>query len=119
MLSLNRCGREMSFMFRRFFFRRRACVDPTFAAIVANPVHGGVVDHGGVVNVVDVRDTHVVHGAVVEKLSVVPSSAFIPMAEVAESVNDSAIEADVWTPKALMENKYAATPTPPGRGPEE
>src|SRR5579864_1131375 len=119
MLSLSTYWRDVSLTLRSLFLPRRARVDPTIAAVVADPVHGGVVDHGRVVNIVNVGHVHIVHGTVVEKPVVVPTSAFISVAEVAEAIVDSAIETDSRTPIAFMEQKSVAAPAPIARGPEE
>src|ERR1700690_1276294 len=119
MLCLSSHGRNMSLTFRCFFFRPRTLVDPTLATVVADPVHRGVVDHGGVVGVVNVGNVYVVHCAVVEEAPIVPAPAFIAVTEVAEAVADAAVETYVQTPVAFMENKSVAAPTPPGWSPEE
>jgi hypothetical protein len=82
-------------------------------------VHSRIVHDSGVVNVVNVGDIYVVDGAIVEKVSAVPTSAFIPITEVSESVRNSPIESDVRAPPACMEKIYTAAPTPPRRSPEE
>src|SRR6266851_573768 len=105
MLSLNGYRRNMFLMYHRLFLRRWTPVDPAVAAVVADAVHRRVVDHGGVVNVVNVGDVHVVHRTVVEKLSVLPTSALIAVTKVSIAVTDPAIETYLRTPVALIENK--------------
>ena len=61
MLSLNGHRRDMSLMCHSLFSRRWTRADPSIATVVADPVHRGVVDHRGVVNIVNVGDVHVVH----------------------------------------------------------
>src|SRR5580704_1996840 len=116
MLSLSRNRRDMSVTLGRFFFRPRTVVYPALAAVVADPVDGGVVDHRCVVNVGDV---HIVDGAIVEKVSAVPASALIAVTEISESVIDPAVEPDMRPPIAGVEKKCAAAPTPPAGSPEE
>jgi hypothetical protein len=100
MLSLSSYRRSMFLSLNRFLLRRSTRRDSTVAAVVADAVHRGVVDHGGVVNVVDVGDIYVVDGTIVEKVAAVPTSAFIAIAEIAESVVDAAVESDMRTPVA-------------------
>src|SRR5579863_23883 len=113
MLSLSSYGRYMPLVFRRLFFGCGPDFDSTVSSVVTHPVHRSVVDHRGVVNIVNVRDIHVVHGTVVEELTASPFATFIAMAEIAESVVDAAVESDVRTPIADMENECRAAPTPP------
>src|SRR5579864_335364 len=119
MLSLSTYWREVSLTLRSLFLVRRARIDPTAAAVVAHAVHGGVVDHGRVVNVVNVGHVHIVHRTVVEEPVVVPTSTFVAISEVAETIIDPAIETDSRAPIALMKQKSIATPTPIPRSPEE
>src|SRR5579863_5279431 len=92
--------------------------DPTCASVVADPVHCRIVDHRGVVSVVNVGDVHVIHRTVVFELSVIPTAAFIALTTVTEAIIDSAIEAYVRPPIAFIEGKCAAVPTPITGGPE-
>jgi hypothetical protein len=80
----------MSAMSSSLFFRRGARVDPAVTAVVADAV--SVLVHPGVVNVVDGVGVHAIHRRVVEKMPVVPASAFITMTEVSEAIVDPAIE---------------------------
>src|SRR3984893_5287678 len=119
MLSLNRYRRNMFLTCRRCFLRPGARADPTRSAVVADPVHPGAVDHCGVVNVVNHSDVHVVHRTVVEKVSVIPTSTFIAFAVVTVAVTNPAIETDVLTPVAIVEDISVAAPTPIGWSPQE
>jgi hypothetical protein len=87
-------------------------VDPTIAAVVADPVHGRVVDHRGVVGVVNVGDVDVVYRTIVVEAVVIPTSALITFPEVAIAITDPAIEANVRTPVAFIESIPAVAPTP-------
>lgn len=111
MLSLSRHGRDMSLTRRSRVFRSWIRDDSTVATIVADVVHRSVID-GCVVNVVNFIDVHVVHGTVVEKVSVIPTPAFVTLPEIAEAVIDPAVEAYVRTPVAVIENKSVAAPNP-------
>src|SRR5208337_4547789 len=118
MLSLSRYRRDMSLTRRRLLFRPWTRVDSTVAAVVADVVLV-VVDHGRVVNIVNVGDVHVVHRTVVEKVPAVPTPAFVTFTEIAEAVVDPAVEAYVRTPVAVIENKSVAAPAPIGWSPQE
>ena len=118
-LSLSAYWRDVSLTLRSLFLPRRTRIDTTVAAVVADAIHGPVVDHGRVVNVAYVGHVHIVHRAIVEKTVVVPPPAFISIAEVAEAIIDPAIETDSRTPIAFMEQKSVAAPAPITRGPEE
>jgi len=119
MLSLSGDRGDVSLVGSGFFLSRWSRGDPAGAAVVADPVHCGVVDHRGVVGVVNVGDVHVVHRTVVLELSVVPTAAFIAPTAVAVAIVDSAVETNVLTPIALIESEPAAAPTPIARRPEE
>jgi len=119
MLSLNRYRRNMSLTCRRGFFRPGTRADPTTAAVVADPVHRGAVDNSSVVNVVNYGDVYVVHRTVVEKVSVIPTSTLIAFSVVAVPVTNPAIETDMRTPVAIVEDISVAAPTPIGWSPQE
>src|SRR2546425_7002082 len=117
MLSLIRDRREMSLTRERLLLARRTRADATVAAVVADAVHGGAVDHGGVVNIVNGGDVHIRHRAVVEKPAAFPASAVVAVAEVSEAVVDAAVETDLRTPITFIENKSVAEPGPVTGGP--
>src|SRR6266576_1759455 len=58
----------------------------------------------------DIRD--VVDCSVVEESVVAPIAAFVADAIVAETVNNAAIKADVWSPIALVKNVVTIVPAP-------
>jgi hypothetical protein len=68
---------------------------------------------------VDVGDAHVVYRTVVEKLSVIPTSAFVALAKVTVAVTNPAIETYVRTPIAIIKDESVAAPTPIGWSPEQ
>jgi hypothetical protein len=119
MLSLNGHRGDMSLMCHSLFLRRWTRSDPTIATVIADPVHRGVVDHRGVVNIVNVGDVHVVHRTVVVKLSALPTSALIALTKVSVAVTDSSVETYLLTPVAIIEDISAAAPTPIGWSPEQ
>ncbi len=90
----------------------RADVNATTATVVADAVDGAgavgdvVVDHGAVVDVGDVAD--VGDGAVVVEVMPVPVAAEVAEADIAESVVDAAIEADMLAPVSAMEHVVVA-----------
>ncbi len=119
MLGLQRGCRRVLPACRCLFGCRRASGNSTGAAVVADPVHGGIVDNRRVVNVVNVGDVHVVHRTVVVKLPVLPTSALIAGTAIAKAVIDAAVEADLLTPVAAIPGERAAAPTPVTGSPEQ
>src|SRR5208282_1345836 len=61
MLGLQLCWRPVLLVCRCLFCLGRAGANSTGAAVIADMVHSVVVDHGLVVNIVNVPDVHVVH----------------------------------------------------------
>src|SRR6266403_796137 len=118
MMSLNRDRRHMSLTRCSLFLRRWTPVDPAVAAVVADMVLVPV-NYCRVVDVVNLSDVDVVHGTVIEKAVMVPTSTFITLTEIAEAVTDPAIEADHRTPIPIIENKPFAAPTPISWSPKE
>src|SRR5208282_3349170 len=118
MLSLSGYRRDMFLVCRGLILGGRTRGYPPAAAVVADPVHCRIVDRG-VIRVVNVGDVHVVHRTVVVKLSVLPTSTFITLTEVAIAIIDSAIETYVRTPVAFIESIHAVAPAPIAWGPEK
>jgi len=118
-LRLSGHGRGMPLTCRGLFFRPRTRSDATIAAVVADPVHRGVVDDGGVVNVVNVCDVHVAHRTVVIKLPVLPTAALVALSEVSVAVTDSAVKTYLLSPVAIVEHVSVAAPTPIGWSPKQ
>src|SRR5580692_2642542 len=111
MLRLNRYRRNVPIPPRSLFFRRCTRDDSTIPAIETDAAHV-VVNDGGVVNVVNVRDVYVADSTVIEKVSVIPPPALKAHAEIAIAVIDPAIEANVRTPVAVVEYESVAAPAP-------
>lgn len=90
-------GRMVWFVARGDLARVGPALDAGRAAVVADAaVVDIVVDHYRVVvDVGDAGDIHVGHGAVVEEAVVIPVTADVADADVAEAIVDAAIEADV------------------------
>src|SRR5215469_4161932 len=78
-----------------------------------------VVDHGCVVGVAHDGDVDVGHRAVVVVSATLPVTAEEAGAGVAESVVDSAIEANFRSPVAVVPNVEAVIPVPEARSPEQ
>ena len=116
---LNLCGhrRNVSFAGSSFFLSRGSFVESTVAAVVTDASGVVVAFHPGVVNVVNLRDIHIVDVPVVKEVIVVPVAAFIAVAKVTEAVVDAAIETNHRTPVAFMKKEAITTPTPVARRP--
>jgi hypothetical protein len=101
------------------FLRIRLRRYSTVATVVADAVHRRVIDHGGVVNVVNVGYIYVIHRAVIVEMVVFPTPALVTVAEVTEAIVNSTIETYPRAPVAFMEDKPFASPTPPAGCPEK
>src|SRR5260370_28346720 len=104
---------DVAFARKGFFFPRGPLADTAIAAVVADAGFVAI-DDSSVVNVVDFSDVHVGHGTVVIKAVVIPSAAFIPVAEIAESITDAAAPPNGRAPIPFMEEKGTALPAPVG-----
>src|SRR5262249_2717681 len=94
-------GRGMTWLAPRgLLLRAGPRVDAARSAVVADVVDGGVVDHRLTVDVTDVGIADVIDGTVVIELVVAPVATFIAMSEVAEAVDDTAVETDLRAPVA-------------------
>lgn len=111
-------GGNVAFARKGFFFPRGPLADTAIAAVVADAGFVAI-DDSGVVDVVDFSDVHVGHGTVVIKAVVIPSAAFIPVAEIAEPITDAAVPPNVRAPIPFMEEKGTALPAPVAGRPEE
>src|SRR5580658_2452036 len=119
MLSLSRYRRDMPLVCGGLFLSGGTRVDASVAAVITDACDRGVLDDPRVVNVVDHRNIHVVYGRVVEKVPVVPATAFVPVTNVTEAVVDPAIKANGRTPITFVKDEGSATPTPIGGRPKE
>src|SRR6202162_2519621 len=115
------CGRcrSVTVMRRGLFRRSRAGGNSTPAAVIADMVYGSRVDYGLTVNIVNVRNVHVIHRGVVVESSVVPISPSVADATIAVAVVDAAVEADRGTPIAFIPSKGIVAPTPVTGRPEQ
>jgi hypothetical protein len=99
------------------FVRAGTVIQSATAAVVTDT---GVVDDGDIVDVDIAHDGHV-HagdGAVIEERTAVPVAAFVTDAAVAVAVVDTAIEADVGAPVAVMKEVTVINEAPVAGGPE-
>lgn len=108
----------MTFPSGALFLRRGVHVDTTISAVVADAIDS-LVDHRGVIDVVNLCDIHVVYGTIVIEVIVVPATALIPMAEVSKSIVDSPIETNYRSPVSFVENEAASAPSPIAGSPEK
>jgi hypothetical protein len=99
------------------FFTGGARVDSAVAVVTHVRIVSDV--NSGVVDVVDHIDVDVIDCGVVEEMSAVPASAFVAVPEIAETVVNTAIEADCRAPKTSGEREAGAVPSPPGWSPKE
>src|SRR5215469_6669297 len=101
-----------------FILRCGAGCNATRATVIADPVDGGVFDDGGVIDIVNVGDIHIVDGAIVKEAFAFPTPAFVPFTGVAEAVRNSAVETNTRTPVAFVEEEAVFVPRPVSRRPE-
>src|ERR1700722_11272516 len=112
-------GRDMSLMGGRLFLGRRALVESAVAAIIADAGDRRTVHDPCFIHVANHGDVYVGHRTIVEKVTVVPTSAFVTVTEIAEAIVDSAIKSYLRTPVAIMENVPAVSPAPVSGRPEK
>ena len=106
----------MALMRGRFFLGSGTRINAARATVIADD--SGVEHDGSVVNVSDVCHAHVGDVAVVVERSAAPLTANKSHPGIAESVVDSAIEADVRSPVSWMPRVGTSTPTPISGCPE-
>lgn len=122
-LHLRLHGRHTLFTHSRKLLWRRRTAQTAVAAEVgdASVVDVRVVHHfyAAVVNVVvyDAR-LYAVHSGVVPEVIVIPVATLISVADVAEAIVDTTVEADVVSPIAVVPTVMAAIPTPPSGCPQ-
>ena len=69
------------------------CCSPG-TAVIADAIYRGVVHYGGVVNVVNVGDVHVVNALVVVELPSSPIAAIVAATGIPVTIGNATIEAD-------------------------
>src|SRR5271163_510537 len=117
MLGLRRDGRDVVLASGSFFLGSGTYLDATGSPVEADAIHRGLVD-SRVVNVSIDGDVYAANRLVVEEVPVVPAAAVVAMTKIAIPVTDSAVETDLCSPIAVMEQIPAVAPTPITRSPE-
>jgi len=90
---------------------------PATTAVKADAARRDVVDDGCVVNIGDICGAYVAHRGVVVEEAVIPISAQVADAKVAEAVVNPAIETNRWPPVARIPHVHAVVPRPIARSP--
>ena len=98
-------------------FGRQSLASDASRPVVAGAVHRGVVD-GAVIHA-NVGDVHIVDRAVVVETISAPIPALIAGAEVAESIVNAAVVADMLAPEAVVVLIHAAEKSPISGRPQE
>src|SRR5580700_2794667 len=115
------CRRRRSVLRVRISFFL-CCRSPVHAA---RPVKAGasrrvvVIDHRLGVNVVNHRDIHVIHRAIIEEVTAFPASPFIPIADISKTVINSTVETDLGAPVTAIPRVHSVVPAPITRRPQE
>src|SRR5665213_2267088 len=99
---LHRRGGKVPLMRRRLIGRARTVANASGAAVVTDSIHGDVVDYSPVVDVRNVRRGYIVHGAVIVHMPAPPVAALVPLAAIAITIIDSAVESHARSPVTGM-----------------
>src|SRR5579864_8472053 len=119
-LALRSCGRKMADTRGRLFLRGGARLYAAVSSVVADASDVALIDNGRVVHVMNDGDVHIVHGAIVEKAVVVPTSAVVTVAEVSVAIVDPAIKSHhSIRPVPCVEDEPAAAPSPIAWSPQK
>src|SRR5882672_4976560 len=103
----------------RFLIGPRPGTDAAVTTVVADARHRCTVDHGCVVDVMNLGDVHVVDSAVIKEAPVVPTPALIAFTEISEAIVDAAIEPHLRRPEAVVEGERLAAPGPVPGSPKQ
>jgi hypothetical protein len=117
MLSLHRHRRDVPLARNSLLPGSGLRLHASISSVVADTIHG--IDNRPLVDVVDDSDVYVVDARVIEELAVIPVTAFVADSDVAVTVVDSSVEADVRTPISDIPEIRAVRPTPISRRPEK
>ena len=117
MLPLHRHRRDVTLVGKGLLPRSGLCLHASISSVVADRIHG--INNRPLGDVVDDRDVHIVYSPVIEELSTIPVTAFVADTDVAVTVVNSSVEADVWTPISDIPDIRAIGPTPISRRPEK
>jgi hypothetical protein len=117
-LYLHSCGFEAAFASPALLFMSGTSVDSPRASVVADTIHGHVIDDGLVVDV-NVGNRHIVNRAVVIEVGTLPISSYIAGSKVAIPVVQPTIETDMRPPIPRMPLIHTFPPTPISGCPEQ
>ena len=117
MLPLRRNRRDVALLGKGMLPRSRARLNTSTSSVVADTIDG--IGDRPLIDVVDDGDVYVVDSRVIEELSAIPVTAFVADSDVAITVVDSSVEADVWTPISDIPDIEAVRPTPIAWRPEK
>src|ERR1700735_3457666 len=101
---------NMSLSVSSLFFRVCARLNASASSVVTHAIVN--FRHSRLVHIVDNGNVHVCYRAIIEEVTAVPAPPFITVAEISESIADSAVETDGRSPVTCVENECAAAPTP-------
>src|SRR5580704_2610328 len=118
MLSLLGDGSDVAPSSGGIFLACGSLLHATVAAVVADAIAAVVVVYSCVVNVAIARDVYVAYRLIVIKVAVVPAAAFVAAARIAVAIVDTAVEPDVRSPVAFVEDVVIAIAAPVARSPE-
>ena len=119
MLRLHSGSADVAIAIRGHFRGRGTSVETAATAVVADAADVAIVDHGAVIDVVNVGGVYVIHGAVIKEMIVIPVAALIAETAIAEAVVHAAVKADVRAPVTGVPEITTAAPTPVAGSPEE
>src|ERR1700675_117670 len=111
-------GRDVLFFCRGFLLRCGADGHATGAAVKTDAVNRGAVFYFCVVDVVVDRDVHVANRLVVGEVPVFPAAAFVAIAKIAVTITNAAVEPDLCSPVAIVEEVRVVVPAPIAWRPE-
>src|ERR1035438_10198211 len=89
------------------------------AAVVTHAIHRRVVDHGFRIHVMNLGPVHVHDRGVVKEISALPISALEARAPISESIVDTAVEADMFSPVPGIPKISSVAPSPIPGGPQK
>lgn len=110
MLPLHRHRRDVALLRNSLLPRTGLRLNASISSVVADTIDR--VDDRPLIDVVDDRDIYIVYSRVIEELSAIPVTAFVADSDVAVTVVDSTVEANVWTPISDIPDIEAVRPTP-------
>ena len=117
MLPLHRHRRDVTLVGKGLLPRSGLRLHASISSVVADRING--INNRPLVDVVDDRDVHMIYSRVIEELSTIPVTAFVAHSDVAVTVVNSSVEADVRTPISDIPDIRAIGPTPISRRPEK